>query len=204
MKIHFTSETCIEFILFLINHLWIISYMVTNSYDYLNTRTKSCTVIPLLSHFLLSYGVAGGWLMASKEEVSGTRQLAHFSSFWPMIGTSYILHAPALSKIREVPLCFLDNFTYTPYYQNSISTIKICKLNDYASALIHLVLFPRTFLKEETKWWNMSLNENPLSSCSPTVSISRDFLFYDYRTQLANLSLYLFNSRTHLQLVRIH
>ena len=29
MKTHFTSQTCIEFILFPINHLW-ISYMVTN------------------------------------------------------------------------------------------------------------------------------------------------------------------------------
>ena len=58
----------------------------------------------LLSYFLLSYGGAAGCLMASREGVSGTRQLAHSSSFWPVIGTPYILHAPALSKIREVSL----------------------------------------------------------------------------------------------------
>ena len=58
-----------------------------------------CTV-----KLLLSYGVAASWLMASREGVSGTRQLAHASSFWPVIGTSYILHVPALSTIREVSL----------------------------------------------------------------------------------------------------
>ena len=62
------------------------------------------TVKPLLSYFLLSYGVAAGWLTASREGVSGTRQLAHSSLFWPVIGTSYILHVPALSKISEVSL----------------------------------------------------------------------------------------------------
>ena len=47
---------------------------------------------------LLSYGVAGVWLMAITEGVSGMRQLAHSSSFWPVIGTSYILHIPALRE----------------------------------------------------------------------------------------------------------
>ena len=32
------------------------------------------TVKPLLSYFLLSYVVAAGWLMVSREGVSGTRQ----------------------------------------------------------------------------------------------------------------------------------
>ena len=44
------------------------------------------TVKPLLSYFHLSYGAGGaaGCLMASREGVSGTRQLAHSSSFWPV------------------------------------------------------------------------------------------------------------------------
>ena len=64
------------------------------------------TVKPVLSYLLLSYGVTAGWLMASREGISGTRQLAHSSSFWPVIGisTSYISHVSALSKIREVSL----------------------------------------------------------------------------------------------------
>ena len=65
------------------------------------------TVKPLSSYFLLSYGVAAGWLMVSRDGVSGTRQLAHSSSFWPVIGTSNIFHVPALSKIREVSLHFI-------------------------------------------------------------------------------------------------
>ena len=40
MKINFTSQTCIEFILFPINHLW-ISYTVTNWCVYLNHNSRN-------------------------------------------------------------------------------------------------------------------------------------------------------------------
>ena len=69
-------------------------------------QQRVSTVKPLLFYFLLSYDGADGWLMASREGVSGTRQLGHSSSFWPVIGISYILHVNGLSKIKEVSLFF--------------------------------------------------------------------------------------------------
>ena len=79
----------------------------------------SMAVTPFLSYFLLSCGVTAGWLMASREGVSGTRQLAHSSLFWPVIGTSYILHVPALCKVREISL-------YVVYYHTHSKNIDKC------------------------------------------------------------------------------
>ena len=56
--------------------------------------------------------------MASRERVSGTRPLAHSSSFCPVIGTSYILHVPALSKIIWVsPIIYY--IIHTTYLNNT-------------------------------------------------------------------------------------
>ena len=47
--------------------------------------TYSETSLIRLPLILLRRGA--GWLMVSREGRSGTRQLAHSSSFWPVIGT---------------------------------------------------------------------------------------------------------------------
>ena len=69
------------------------------------------TVKPFLSYFLLSFSVAADWSMASREGVSGTlTQLAYSSSFWPVIGSSYILHVPALRGYTSVNAENLGDF----------------------------------------------------------------------------------------------
>ena len=59
MKIHFASQTCIEFILFTINHLW-ISYMVTNWCVYITCQ--------FLDELLKILEITGGWLWEFEEK----------------------------------------------------------------------------------------------------------------------------------------
>ena len=58
------------------------------------------TAKPLLSYLRRRRRLVDG----CREGVSGTWQLAHSSSFWPVIGTLYILYVSTLIKIREVSL----------------------------------------------------------------------------------------------------